>query len=305
MKKRLLFISLALVVIMAIFIPINALAADSGRPSTVPVAKNFSVIMTPVNIDDTVLGTAWPNRDTAGTNVWPISDNTDIVGWIIDGRSIRGGLSGDINGGFTFTYGGVLDVLQSGSIQGIVTLKAGGPSSLDVIHMAADGDMQAQVKAYYTFAEIQGWCAAAGIPTNVFFSLIYNAPGLASVPEALLGMAYGASAPLPAPLPPLPPLPLLPKTLTADFSGTVRIDAGTGAYGGSRGTGQFRPNGKQLLTLNVYPNQHVYKIDGQIKMTGTYIKQTPRQIGNIDRDKLKDAIDKFRGNSGNGNSGNK
>ena len=302
MKKKLLFISLALVVLGALLIPITALAADSGHPSTVPVAKRFSVILTPVSIDDTVLGTAWPNRDTASTNVWPISDNASIVGWIIDGRSIRGGLSGDINGDFSFTYGGVLDVLQSGSIEGVVTLKAGGPASLDVIHMAADGDLQAQVKAYYTFAEIQGWCALAGIPVDVFFSLIYNAPGLAGVPEALLGMAYGASAPLPAPYPPLPPLPLLPKTLTADFSGTVRIDAGTGAYGGSRGTGQFGSNGRQLLTLNVYPNQHVYKIDGQIKMTGTYIKQTPRQIGKIDREKLRDALDKFKGNSDRGNS---
>ena len=294
MKKKLFLISLALVVLVAIFIPVNALAADGGRSSAVPVAKHFSVTLTPVSIDDTVLGTVWPVRDTASTCVWPILDSTGIIGWIIDGRSIRGGLSGDINGEFSFTYGGVLDVLQSGSIQGVVTLKAGG---LDVVYMAADGDLEAQVKAYYTFAEIQGWCAAVGIPTNVFFSLIYNAPGLAGIPEALLGMAYGASAPLPAPYPPLPPLPLLPKTLTADFSGTVRIDAGTGAYNGSRGNGQFA-SGKQLLTLYVYPNQHVYKMDGQIKMTGTYIKQTPRQIGNIDRDKLKDAIDKFKGNFG-------
>jgi hypothetical protein len=289
MKKWLLFISLALVVLVAVLVPVTALAADSGRSS---IAKKFSVTLTPASIDDTVLGKVWPNRDEASTNVWPIQDSTGIVGWIIDGRSIRGGLSGDIDGDFSFTYGGVLDVLQSGSIQGVVTLKAGRPASPDVIHMAADGELEAQVKAYYTFGEIQGWWTVVrpGTPVGYLLSRVYSITDLEGLDDATLQGMYGVT------------LPPLPKTLTADFSGTVRIDAGTGAYAGSRGTGQFG-SGKQLLTLSVFPDQHVYKIDGQIKLTGTYIKQTPRRIGNIDREKLKDAIDKIRGNPGNGNSG--
>lgn len=293
MKKRLLFIGLAVVALVAMLIPTYALA-DSGQLPNLPFGRHFSVTMTPATIDDTVLGSAWPVRDSASTDVWPITDSTGMVGWIIDGRSIRGSLGGDIKGNFTFTYGGVLDVLQSGSIQGIVTLNAGG---LDVVYMAASGDLQAQVKDYYTFTEIQGWCTLADIPVDVFFSKIYNAPALAGLPTNLLGMEYGASAPLPAPYPPLPPLPLLPKTLTADFSGTVKVDAGTGAYSGYSGSGQFS-SGKQLLTLSVYPSQHVYNMVGQITMTGTFTKQTPRRIGDIDLGKLKDAVDKFKGGSG-------
>lgn len=275
-----LFISLALALLVAVLIPATAWADTPGwKPPS--VAKHFSVILTPTSIDDTTIGSVWPVRNTPSTCVWPIVDSTGITGWIIDGRSIRGGMGGDINGDFIFTYGGVLDVLQSGSMQGIVTLKAN-TSPLDVIYLAADGDLAAQVKEYYTFPEIQGWCTAAGIPIGMFFAAIYGNNDLALLPPEVLGGMYGSV------------LPPLPKTLTATFSGTVRIDAGTGAYAGVRGNGQFGPNGKQPLTLHVYPNQHVYQIDGQIKMTGTYMKQKPREIGNIDRGKLQEAIDKFK-----------
>lgn len=286
MKKRLLFTGLALTLVAVMLVPAAVLAA----PPVIPVARHFSVTLTPSNIDDTVLGTTWPVRNTPGTNVWPIVDQVPtgsppqptptIIGWIIDGRSVYGVMSGDVNGQFTLTYGGVVDALQSGSIQGIVTLNSGG---LDTIYLAADGDLNAQVKEYYNFDEIKAWCSVVPIPLDVFFSQIYNSAELLGKDEAFLRYVYESGIVTP-----------LPKTLTANFSGTVKIEAGTGAYSGVRGRGQFEPLGKKPLLLSVYPNQHVYKIAGAIKLTGTYIKQQPREIGRTDRDRLQEAVDQFK-----------
>jgi len=283
LKKRLIIISLLLVTILALTIPVSAMAAAPNST----VARTFSVVMTPASIDDTVLGAEWPVRNAAATNVWPIVNVTmvnntptpEITGWVIDGRSIRGTTTGNIAGSFSFTYGGVLDELQSGSVQGIIALQT---NPMSKVYLAATGDCDAQVVNYYVFAEIQRWCDAVGAPVGYFFSQIYSTPSLIDVPELYLEQMYT-----------LGQLPALPKTLSAVFSGTAVINAGTGDFADAKGTAKFDGVNGKALTLNVYPNQHVYKLDGAIKMTGVYGKQT-RRTPVIDKEKLKTMIDNIK-----------
>jgi hypothetical protein len=286
MRRKLIVLALAITLVLTILTPMTVLATGAKPPP----AKHFSIIMTPTNIDDTSLGTVWPVRDSAATNVWPIidmvtSDGTPaptIVGWIIEGRSIYGTIDGDMKGNFTFTYGGIVDILQSGSIQGIGTLQAGG---LNIVYLAARGEIESQVEDLYTFTEIQTWCAGVGITLGTFFAQIYNTPELAELPDTVLQAMYEAGQ-----------LPPLPKTLTAVISGTVKIDSGTGIYSGIRGIGQLQSYNNKPLILSVWPNQHVWEIDGKMKMTGFYTNQPPRQLGNIDREKLLKAIEEFKAN---------
>jgi len=336
MKKRLLFISLAVALVLTTLVPATALARGWWSPPQPPRAQRFNALMTPTEIDPTVIGTAWPVRDDPKTNVWPIVDLVEgkptVVGWIVDGRTVYGGVSGNFNGTANFTYGGILDTLQSGSMEGVLAIQTG---PLDVIYLAASGTIEANVTEYYTFEEIAVWCQGAGLPVGTFFSLIYSNDALALIPDGNLTIAdiqawctaveislveffysiYGDLDPpgleqpdeatliwmyenVPS-FPPVPglgllegmygdPLPLLPKTLSAEFKGTLRIDAGTGAYNGVSGQGTFGPAERQPLTLHVWPNQHVYDIDGAIKLSGTYTIKPPRRPFEVDRDKLEE-----------------
>jgi len=282
MVKKILLVSLALSLVLIAVAPVTALA-KKWSPPVRPNIEHFSVVLTPTSIDDTVIGTTWPVRDTADTNVWPIVDLVEgtptVVGWVVDGRSIYGGVTGNIDGNFSFTYGGILDTLQSGSIQGIVTIQ----TAQGIVYLAARGTSETEVLAVYSFPEIQGWVAAAGLPSvGVFFAQIYNNNDLALLPDEVLVAMYGSV------------LPLLPKTLSAEFSGTVRVDAGTGAFSSIYGTGRFKPAGGNPLTLQVHPSQHVYAIDGAIKLTGSYSKRPLPGVFQFDRDKLRDVIEKWR-----------
>jgi len=344
MGKKLLLISLALALVLAAVAPATILAKKS-RPPRKPAVQYFTAVMTPTAIDDTVIGANWPVRDTAETNVWPIVDLVEgvptIVGWIVDGRSIYGSVAGDIAGDFTFTYGGVLDTLQSGSIQGIVAIHTG----QGVFYLAARGTSEAEVVGVFSFAEIAEWWGGAGggLALGVFFAEIYNNAALALIPDGNLTLAdiqawcaavglslveffysiYGDLLPpeLDEPtlaamysgglIPPLPglqllggmygdPLPPLPKTLSAEFSGTVRVDAGTGVYSGINGLGKFQPAGGNPLTLELYPNQHVYAIDGAIQLTGYYSKKPLRQILKFDKKKLRKWMEEWKEQHGQG-----
>jgi len=338
MIRRIVLISLAIALVLSGVAPATALA-KKWRPPERPKIERFSVVLTPTSIDDTVIGTAWPVRDAAETNVWPIVDLVEgtptIVGWVVDGRSIRGGVTGNIGGNFSFTYGGILDTLQSGSIQGIVAIQ----TARGIVYLAARGTSETEVLDVYSFPEIQGWVPAAGFPSvGAFFEQIYNSEELALIPDGNLTLAdiqawcdavgislveflYGIYGDLLPPgldgptlaamyssgqIPPLPGLqflggmygdvlPPLPKTLSAEFSGTVRVDAGTGAFSSIYGTGRFKPAGGNPLTLQVWPSQHVHAIDGAIKLTGTYSKRPLPGVFQFDRDKLRDLIEKWRG----------
>jgi len=296
MGRKLLLLSLALALVLIAAAPATVMAKKWGTPKK-PAVTRFTAVMTPNLIDDTVIGETWPVRDTEDTNVWPIIDLVEIegvptptiVGWVVDGRSIYGGVSGDIAGDFTFTYGGVLDTLQSGSIQGIVTIQTG----QGTVYLAARGTSEAEVVGVYLFVEVAGWwysepvqssiegCPVSPCPLWVFFDEIYPAD-LAGLPDAALEAMYGDV------------LPPLPKTLSAEFSGTVRVDAGTGAYGEINGLGQFKPAGGNPLTLDVYPNQHVYGIEGSIQLTGYYSERPLRQVLKLDRAKLREWIEKWK-----------
>lgn len=287
MAKRLFFVALALVLVSTFLV--SGLALADGRDSRDRSPRSFTVTATPQTMDDTVIGTAWPVRDTSATNVWPVVNmvpvggvsTPTVAGWIVDGRTIYGTLAGDVAGTFTFTYGGVLDTLQSGAIQGVMTMRAGGA---DTIYMAISGDLAAQIKTVYAFGEIQAWCTAVGLPgAGPLFAAIYGVPGLAAAPDAYLATLYGVQ------------LPSLPKTLSADIGGTTRIDAGTGTYAGFQGKGTFDVPNNQTLTLYVYPNQHVYQIGGSIKLTGTMSK--PQQRGpsaDVDRESVQRSMEKLK-----------
>jgi len=282
MVKKILLISLAIALVLSAVAPVTALAKKWNPPER-PTIERFSVVLTPTSIDNTVIGTTWPVRDTADTSVWPIVDLVEgaptVVGWVVDGRSIYGGVTGNIGGNFSFTYGGILDTLQSGSIQGIVAIQ----TLRGIVYLAARGTSETEVLAVYSFLEIQGWVAAAGLPSvGAFFAQIYNNPELAPLPDEVLVTMYGSV------------LPPLPKTLSAEFSGTVRVDAGTGAFSSIYGTGKFKPAGGNPLTLQVWPSQHVYAIDGAIKLTGSYSKRPLPGVFQFDRDKLRDLIGKWR-----------
>ena len=288
MIKRIVLISLAIALVLSAVAPATALA-KKWRPTQRPVVQRFAVIMTPTTIDSPVISSApWPNPVPPGANAWPIVDMIDvegvptpaIVGWVVGGRSIYGGVTGDMGGSFTFTYGGILDTLQSGSIQGIVTIQ----TARGIVYLAAQGTSEAEVTGVYTFAEIKAWVLAAlGLPVvGPFFAEIYNNPDLALLPDEVLAGYYGSL------------LPPLPKTLSAEFSGTVRVDAGTGAFGSVSGSGRFKPAGGNPLTLQVWPSQHVYAIDGAIQLTGTYSRRSLEGAFEFDREKLRGLIEKWR-----------
>jgi len=295
MLKKILLISLALSLVLIAVAPITTMAKRWSPPER-PKIERFSVVLTPASIDNTVIGTTWPVRDTADTNVWPIMDlvegETTVVGWVVDGRSIYGGVTGNIGGNFSFTYGGILDTLQSGSIQGIVTIQ----TVRGIVYLAARGTSETEVLAVYSFVEIAGWWYSEPVqssieecpisispcPLGVFFAQIYSNPDLAPLPDEVLVTMYGSV------------LPPLPKTLSAEFSGTIRVDAGTGAFSSIYGTGRFKPAGGNPLTLQVWPSQHVYAIDGAIKLIGSYSKRPLPGVLQFDRDKLRDVIEKWR-----------
>ena len=245
------FIGLALALVLVALAPAETLAKK--EPKADP--SHFAAIMTPTAIDDTVVGTSWPVRDTPATNVWPIYDEGALIGWLIDGRAISGDVTDGFEGSFTFTYGGILDTLQSGSIQGMLALE----TNDGVIYMAASGTLQAEVIEVYSFEELVDLCGAA-LPT--VFSLIYDNEDLASVPATVLEGWYGVV------------LPPLPKTLTAELKGKVEIEAGTGAYSGVRGKGEFNTDKKEPLILHVTPAQHVSMIEGSIELEGKYDKKS-------------------------------
>lgn len=144
MKRRLLFISLALALVLVALAPAATLAKKEPKPNP----THFAAIMTPTAIDGTVEGTYyWPVRGTAETNVWPIYDEDVLIGWLIDGRSISGDVTDGFEGSFTFTYGGILDTVQSGSIQGMLAIEHS--DEVGVLYMAASGTLEAEVIEIY------------------------------------------------------------------------------------------------------------------------------------------------------------
>jgi len=337
MKKKVLLISLSLVLVLAILVPTAALAKGVPILPKPPVAKRFNAVLTPTAIDATIIsGAPWPVANPPQSNVWPIIDLIDgkptIVGWIVDSRGVHGSVSGDLNGAGEFAYGGILDTLQSGSMQGVLGIQTGG---VNAIYLAASGDLAAKVIALYQFGEIVAWCAGQGLPVGMFFSVIYNTDYLALLPDgdmsfaelqawcAAIGVTTGqflasvgyppelaglpdeAIEPMYGPvLPPLPglailggmygvPLPPLPKTLSAEFKGTLRIDAGTGEFSGVRGIGQFGPYNKTPLILNVSPDQHVQSVTGAIQLSGTYIKKAP-EPRKLDKEKLLEVMKQWK-----------
>ncbi|MDD5287880.1 MAG: hypothetical protein PHY28_02040 [Dehalococcoidales bacterium] len=251
--KRLIFICLTIAVMIAVAIPTATMAKDL-RPAAPP--QRFELKLTPQSIDQPGVSTApWPQANPANANSWPIYDIVDgapaVVGWIVDSRSIYGTVSGDATGQFVFTYSGVLDTIQSGSIHGIVTIG----TAQGTVYLLADGTSDASIKETYTFNEVAGWCQQVGIPVGAFFAQYYGIPDLSSVPIAELTAAYGTA------------LPLLPKTLGASFSGKVTVESGTGNYAAIHGTATFKPEANKSIILSVYPNQHVYNLSGGIIVT--------------------------------------
>ena len=326
MKKRLIVACLCIVVLLTALIPAAASARNWSKTFDRIRTTRFSSVLTPTSIDDTVIGNTWPARDSATTNVWPIIDLIDgepaVTGWIVDGRTIHGDVTGDLAGRFSFTYGGILDLLQTGSIQGIVAIE----TAQGVVYLASDGESETRVTAYYEFDEIAAWCNAAGVGVGQFFAVMYNRAELSLLPDGLLAFsdiqAWCAAIGVPVGafladvygmpelagldeatlegmygtvLPPFPglsllsamygdPLPLLPRVLTAEFSGSVRVDAGTGRFTNITGQGSYRPQGP--LTLYVYPDQHVFQLEGNIKFSGYYRSRPTRHDWTIDRERL-------------------
>ena len=302
MVKKLVLFSLVLAMVLAVVAPAAVMAKRWSFPGR-PVVRYFETILTPAEIDSPVVsGEPWPTPEPQGANSWAIVDELDvggvptpaIVGWIVDGRSIYGGVTGDVAGSFTFTYGGILDTLQSGSIQGIVTLQTGE----GILYLATSGSSEAGVTGAFSFEEIAAWwysppvqsslvdCPVSPCPLGVFFAEIYNNSDLAALPDEVLAGMYDDI------------LPVLPKTLNAEFSGTVRIDAGTGTYSSVSGNGKYKPAGGDPLTLHLYPNQHVHAIEGAILLTGQYTKRQLRQELEFDRDNLSKFIEKWRAKYG-------
>jgi len=269
MKKTLLLcISLlALAIVLITLAPTTTLAKRKNH---------FTAVLTPTAISATVLGTDWPVRSTAETNVWPIVEPVEeaptIIGWIVDSRSFYGDVSGDIDGEFTLAYGGIFDTLQSGSMHGIAAIQTNGG---DVIYFTVHGVVESEIIDFYPFAEIKAWCEQPETPSlGVFFAQIYNVDELEELSDEELGAIYGDA------------LSLLPMTLSAEFTGAIRVDAGIGIYSSIFGEGKFGPAGKQPLILHVYPNQHVYELEGALEITIKYDKKEMRKLLNIDKDKL-------------------
>lgn len=343
MKKGL-FIGLAVVLVLTTLVSVTSLAKGAPSPPQPPRTERFTSVITPTAIDAPVISTApWPKAAPAGSNSWPIlsivGGKPTVVGWIVDSRSIYGVVTGGLTGVGTFTYGGILDLLQSGSIQGVLVINTG---ALDSLYMATSGTLAASVIEYYTFLDIVTWCQAAGFPVGMFFAQVYNAPQLALLPDGnmtfeqlqawcgaieipIVQFFYGVYGDLPPPgtdnpdeatlkamyegglIPPIPglgilkgiydgnPLLSLPKTLSAEFSGTLRVDKGTGVYSGASGQGQIGPYNKKPLTLYVSPAQHVDKVVGSVQVSGTYIKK-PVHDRNVDKENLRDSIRKWKNN---------
>ncbi|MDD4859379.1 MAG: hypothetical protein PHR56_04165 [Dehalococcoidales bacterium] len=273
--KKLIWVCLTLVMIAGLAIPASAVAQDL-RTQNAP--KRFELTLTPQTIDQPSISAAlWPQANPANANSWPIYDMVGgaptVVGWIVDGRTIYGAVSGDANGQFTFTYGGVLDTIQSGSIHGIVTIG----TAQGVVYLLADGTSEATIKETYQFAEVAAWCQQVGITAGIFFAQFYGVPELAAVPDAQLALMYGTA------------LPLLPKTLGASFSGKVTVESGTGNYSSIHGTAIFKPAGNKSIILNVYPNQHVYNLSGAIIVTN--FKAISRiRLPNVDANAVKEKV---------------
>ena len=277
--KRLIFICLALVMIIAIAIPATTLAQDIRTPRP---PRHFDLTMTPQSIDQPSISMApWPQANPAGANSWPIYDlvngSPTIIGWVVDSRTIYGTVSGDANGQFTFTYGGVLDTIQSGSIHGIVVITTG----QGMVYLLAQGTSETTIKETYTFGEVSAWCPQGGFPSvGAFFAQFYGDSNLAPIPDEYLAAMYGTV------------LPLLPKTLGASFSGTVTVESGTGNYAAIHGTARFNPADSKPIILSVYPNQHVYNISGAIVIRGFSSIERAR-LPQVEAGKVKDAIQKW------------
>jgi hypothetical protein len=255
-----------------------------------------------------------------------------VVGWIVDSRSVQGSVSGDLSGASTFTYGGILDNLQSGSMQGTLVIASG----QGVLYLAASGEIATAVIGLYEFGEIVAWCGGVGYPVSAFLSQMYNAaelgllpdgelsfeqlqawctaigmttgqffaglagdPSLADYPDEVIGTLYGTALPILSGLQILggmygDSLPPLPKTLSAEFSGTLRVDAGTGIYSGVNGQGKFGPYNRQPLILSVSPDQHVESVEGAIALSGTYDLNKPFSPRELNREKLGKLIQQWK-----------
>lgn len=338
--KKLIFISLAVCLALTTFVSVTAFAKDSPPQPNIHATRSFNSVLTPTAIDPPVVSSApWPVAAPPGSNSWRILSTVDgkssVVGWIVDSRSVYGNVSGDLSGLSTFTYGGILDTLQSGSIQGILIINTGG---LDSLYLAASGTLATAVKEYYPFTEIAAWCQAAGFPVGMFFAQIYEASqlallpdgkltfsdlqawcgaiglktgpflagltgntALAALPDTTIQTMYGTVIPLISGLQLLGGmygvnLPSLPKTLSAEFSGTLSVDKGTGVYNDATGQGRFGAYKNKPLTLQVSPAQHVISIAGAIQLSGTY-NQKPvhdKNFQNPDRENVRDWIGNWK-----------
>jgi len=114
MKRRMLFISLVLVLVLAALMPATALAA---KP------QSFNASGSIAYIEDTVIG----------DNVFPAGNSGR---WRVVNREIGGELSGDINGSFVMTYQANIESqwTQAGNLHG--DLDAGG------YHLKVNGAIQ-------------------------------------------------------------------------------------------------------------------------------------------------------------------
>lgn len=276
--KRTLLVFLILVLITALVIPGVALAQNKLTGKSY---KSLDLSMNPTSIDQPSISTApWPQSNPGTANSWPIFDNVNgtptVVGWVVDHRTIYGTVTGDANGQFTLTYGGILDSLQSGSMHGTVVIT----TTQGNVYFQAEGTSEAIIKETYTFEEIASWCQAAGLTSGMFFAAFYGNGDLGSLPDGQLVLMYGTV------------LPLLPKTLQDDFKGTATVESGTGYYAAIHGTAQFHPATGIPIILSVYPNQHVYNITGTIVLRGFKSIERAR----ISQDvigKVKDAIQQW------------
>lgn len=287
MKRKGLIITLVLVILVVMLVPATV-AARGWR--TVPKPNTITVTLVPEVMDDTVIGTEWPIRDTAETNVWAIIDMdtsseepaATIVGWVVNGRSIYGEVEGGIDGNFSFTYSALVDDLQTGTMQGITVIS----NDNGQVYLSEDGTIDSEITCYFTFEEINAWCEAIGIPTAYFCAEVYEYPDLAGLPVEILAAMYGSE------------LPLLPKCLDTSFSGTASVDAGTGQFADIEGKGVFNPKDGVPMSVYLYPNQHVASIEGEIELTCVYTNTAKKRVLDFDRDEVRDRVTDIWGNYG-------
>lgn len=151
--RKLLVIGVFLALCLAVLVPAATMAGSAGTEEAT-ATKSFNAVLTPSAMDATKIAPfpnyPWPKRETADTNVWPIVDvylpNTPVTGWIVNGRSIYGNTTGDASGPFTFTYGGIVDVMQSGSIQGAVVIQ----TAQGTLYVTAVGGSKTKIIDVYT-----------------------------------------------------------------------------------------------------------------------------------------------------------